>query len=648
MAEMKKINMRIKRNKNIGENDIYRKFSEQFDKLFNADEIAKNDDEFEEIYVPDYEFENQIRDFLNIDMNMVKYCVGYTGIGKTTSIRHIFHLGVSNKPKILTSEKTIVFPTFLDGYQVSNIKHFDLSTRVAAVCTEMREKHSELDRILKTKEGKREFYDFVRRHTGFALENVNPVKLMDADKDQEIQLKLEAAYQYSPLEYQANLLKFYIKKKYDCYEKLVILLDDIESLPEDYQVKTIAEYMKLHKCMQNTDYPDNGKYSIYLMISVRPHTFRIINKVRKIETFATNELPILKEKSVDISLLFKRRFDYYTKNVNKPVGNMDTWQKCYDVLCGMNSLFEGKYKEMICNLCFMNVREALASYSKIFANRFWIQKNKWKEDIFTIRETEYHFNNITVIRALACNEDQAFWGDLSYHIVPNFFYTINEKDLSIYCLLVMKYFINKTGEEVYGKNVEPLNVVKEDWLHLFGPKYSKKMIKALEHLFECKILRKSIKDFDDIQTLDKKESLENRSLLYISPRGAELFEMFKRDSVLLEMLREAAWRNYEGWDYFEETSSELLKEGRQKDIFMDLLEYITYLSECEEDVLCAVKDKNRQSDYIDVFGNYAVTEVLLEGVKNSLNYSGIMHEKFVELKYNQVSNKLRKLMKGFI
>lgn len=49
---------------------------------------------------------------------------------------------------------------------------------------------------------------------------------------------------------------------------------------------------KLHKCMQNTDYPENGRYSIYLLISVRPHTFRIYNKVRKIETFATNELPI--------------------------------------------------------------------------------------------------------------------------------------------------------------------------------------------------------------------------------------------------------------------------------------------------------------------------------------------------------------------
>lgn len=647
MVEMKKINNRIKRNKNIGESDVYRKFSGQFDKLFNADEIAKNDEEFEEIYVPDPEFENQINEFLKIDMNMVKYCVGYTGIGKTTSIRHIFHLGVSNKPKFLTSEKTIIFPTFLDGYQVSNIKKFDLSNRIAAVCTEMREKHPELDGILKSKEGKREFYDFVRTHTGFALENVDPVKIMDLDKDEEIRIKLEAAYQFSPLEYYANLLKFYIKKKYDCYEKLVILLDDIESLPENYQIKTIAEYMKLHKCMQNTDYPENGRYSIYLLISVRPHTFRIYNKVRKIETFATNELPILKEKAVDISLLFKKRFDYYTKKTSKSIGNMDTWQKCYDVLCNMNSLFECKYKEMICNLCFMNVREALASYSKIFANRFWIQKNKWKEDIFTIRETEYHFNNITVIRALACNEDQAFWGDLSYHIVPNFFYTTKEKDLSIYCLLVIKYFVIKTGGEVYGRNVESLKVVKEEWENLFGQEHLKKMINAMEYLFECKLLRKSIKDFDDIETLDKKESLEDRSQLYISPRGEELFEMFKRDSVLLEMLREAAWRNYEGWDYSEETSSELLKESRQKDIFLDLIEYITYLSEWEEDVLSTVKKLKRQSDYIDVFGSSPVTEVLLEGVKNSLNYSGIMHENNVEYKYIQLSNKLKKLMKGF-
>lgn len=41
MSDMFKINKNVKRNFEIGESDIYRKFSEQFDNLFNAEEVAR-------------------------------------------------------------------------------------------------------------------------------------------------------------------------------------------------------------------------------------------------------------------------------------------------------------------------------------------------------------------------------------------------------------------------------------------------------------------------------------------------------------------------------------------------------------------------------------------------------------------------------
>ena len=60
MSDMFKINKNVKRNFEIGESDIYRKFSEQFDNLFNAEEVAKDEKEFEEIYVADEETHIQI------------------------------------------------------------------------------------------------------------------------------------------------------------------------------------------------------------------------------------------------------------------------------------------------------------------------------------------------------------------------------------------------------------------------------------------------------------------------------------------------------------------------------------------------------------------------------------------------------------
>lgn len=285
MSDMFKINKNVKRNFEIGESDIYRKFSEQFDNLFNAEEVAKDEKEFEEIYVADEDFENQIKVFRNSYTDMIKFCVGYTGIGKTTSIRHCFELGISREVHINSEKGELVFPTFLDGYQTDNIQKFDLSKRISAVCTELEIRHPELRELLKTEDGKTEFYEFIRRHTSFALENIDHIDTMDMDEQQLIKERLRGAYRESPFEYQANRLKFYIMKNYNKYKRLIIILDDIESLPEKYQSETIAKFLKFHECMRNTDYPNNQEYYINLLISVRPHTYRIYRNNRKIETF---------------------------------------------------------------------------------------------------------------------------------------------------------------------------------------------------------------------------------------------------------------------------------------------------------------------------------------------------------------------------
>lgn len=648
MSIMIKINERFERYSVIGESDIYRKFSEQFEKLFNADEIAENDDEFEKFYVHDYDFEQQLDSFRNSQTNMVKFCVGYTGIGKTTSIRHCFGLGVSKKASKYTNKKELVFPTFLDGYQLEDIQKFDLALRIAAVCTEFEERHPGLREFLKTIEGKKELYEFIREHTAFALENINPVDAMDMDENQLIVEKLKSAHRENAYEFWANKLKYYIMKNYDKYERLVIILDDIETLPEKYQGEIIAQFLKFHECMQNTDYPGNHRYHINLLISVRPHTHRIFRYNRKIETFPISEPAILKKDSVDLDAIFKNRFEYYKDQSIQDVGNVDTWLECYNEVLSMNSAFEGKYKDMIKNLCFMNIREALASYAKVFANRFWVQKNKVKEEYFTVRSPEYSFNNINVIRALACNEEQVYWGDSSETIIPNIFLTTEDNDdNSIICLLVIQYFRKKKRGEVYGVNSETLKSVIDEWTNIFGSDLVKKFIVALEFLFERKILRKSIYDTDDIDTLDTKMSLTNESKLYISPRGNEMYEMLGRDSVLLEMLRENVWRDFENRNYSELSSYELMREFKQKVIFQDLLDYLDYLCEVEDDVLSVIKVLKKNKDYKIAFGNAPATQILLAGVRKSLDYSGIINDEEIAKKYMLVRNKALCITKNF-
>lgn len=627
------------RNTTIGENDIYRKFSREFEKMFHAGDTAIDKEDFERLYVQEPEFEKQIEAFRKSDVNLTKFCVGYTGIGKTTGIRHCFGLGVGKETLIDEKKGEIIFPTFLDGIK-KDIKCFQLTSRIAAVCSKIEKRYPDLRQYFQTLDGKRELYNFIQEHTGFALEGINPVEAMDMSEETLIIESLKYAYTQNPFEYQANRLKLLIKKKYNVIKGLTIILDDIESLPQLYQGEIIENFLKFKECMLNTDFPKDHDYNVKLLISIRPHTLRLFHNSRTMETFCIDTPEILKRDSVDLSEIFTRRFNYYKEQMGYTVGNTDTWTECYQVLENLNNQFEDKYKNMIKKLCFLNIREALSTYARIFANRLWIQKGKIKEEYFSLNLKEYQFNNINVIRAIASNEECVFWGDRSI-CIPNIFYTSIEGDLSINCLLVLQYFHRKRNGDVYGLHAATLEEVYNEWGSVLDSISREHMKTALEYLFELHILRKSIRDFDDMRTMDTKYSLHEDSRLYISPRGEELLEMFQRDSVLLELLRETAWREYENREnYSQKCSYELMSQKKQEIIFYDLLEYIDYFREKEDDILSNVTNKYK---YRLLFGYTPIVSNLLEGVKCSLDYSGYINYSGMRQYYEDIKRRIEEL-----
>lgn len=639
-----------------GENDIYRKFKYQFDNLLTADEIPTCDEDFEKLYVSDEAFESSLFNFLNSIRNAGKYCVGYTGIGKSTSIRHCLGLGVSNVAKLKTRSKRtsgkymVIFPSFFDGAKSNASNSLNLTERICAVCTTLEEEHPELHSIMRTVEGRNDFYNFIRNHSPQILEVKDDFSLIGLSCEDEIIFKLSHAQKKFPYEYSASKLKFYIKCMYSLYDRLVIILDDVETLPEKYQDRVIEEYLHFYACMNNTDFPEDSNYRINLLISIRPHTLRIYQQrdydlaFRRLEAFPLATNAVLKKSAVDLKQLFKKRFDFYTTLSPKVVGNKESWEECYKELMRLNDAFDGKYKEMILNLCFMNVRKALTVYSKIFANRFWVQGNRLREQFFTVDAHQYSFNNINVIRAIGC-ENSAVFSGAENSVIPNFFLSTETEDNSIHCLLVMRYFLlaaqkaEGTQDITYGQKATKLGSIREHWKKIVGSSREQQLYRALVYLFEKKILRKSIEDVDDIATLDTEESLTDQSKLYISPLGWELMAMLGRDSVLLEMLRECAWREYEGREdsYSRQSSYELLIQKEQHKIFIDLLEYIDYLREQEEKMFFDINNDTDLSSYRAAFGASLVVMHLLHGVENSLNYSGIIEEPLVSEKFARIS-----------
>lgn len=637
---VRKINQRFDHIERIGASDIYRKFKKQFEAMFNPKEIAKDKDEFLKIYVNDYNFEEKLEDFRNSIGNMAAFCVGYTGIGKTTSIRYCFDLGIKNVPVYNEERKELVFPSFFDGHNnlEKNISE-DLASKILSVCSFLERENPDLKSYMRTSSGLRELVEFIQE-TKPEIVEVDPLYLLHMNEEEEIHYRLEYARDNHKYSYYAIRLKYMIKKKYNKYQRLIIILDDVESLPHTYQQELIRLYLSLFECMTNTEFPQETEYNINLLISLRPHTFRLFNNNRNLESYPISANPITKDRPVDLSEMFQKRFDYYTEKDSKVIGNIDSWKICYGHLKTMNEAFAGQYKSMIINLCFMNIRDALANYARIFANRLWVQRNKELYSEFMVNVPDYTFNNITIIRALACNESKVYFAD-GNELIPCIFKNKEGNDYSVYCLLLLKLFYKRRVENVYyGMRSQKKKELMEELEYIFTPDKVKIFEECFYYLFEKGILRKSICDKDDYKTLDKKESLKDDSLIYLSSKGEEMWKMFSQDSVLLELYREEVYRDYSKYDFNDQSSFELMEAGRQKDIFIDLLKYIAFLSYKEDDIRNSVTEKNKLKRYQEIFGSQMVTSYLLEGVNCSLRYSGKNEDPDIKKELYALQNQL--------
>lgn len=621
MSEMEKINERFVYNDKIGANDIYRKFKIQFDALFNPNEIAKSDDAFEKIYVHDNDFENDLNKFRKSVGCLAAFCVGYTGIGKTTTIRHCFNLGIRNTPVYNQERKELVFPSFFDGHNMETDYSEDLSKKISAMCTFIEKENPEIKRYIRSDEGLRDLVAFIQ-DTKPEIVEVNELNLNVLSEIDEVLLRIKSAQEYHKYSYYAIRLKFLISKCYNKYERFVIILDDVESLPHDYQQNLIRLYLSMFECMANTTFPKDSEYNINILISLRPHTYRLFNNNRNLETYPILQNPITKNKAVDLSELFEKRFDYYTEIYSRVIGNIDSWNECYESLKTMNNMFEGQYKAMIINLCYMNIRESLSYYSKIFANRLWLQKNKQFYAEFTVAIPEYIFNNITIIRALACNENTVYFNEPN-NLFPCIFQTSENDDYSIYCLLMLSLFYKRRKKnKAYGQQAQQKIELIKELEEIFSADIVKKFEEALFHLFETRILRKSIKDTDDYLTIDTRKSLRDESYLYISSKGEEMWRMFSQDSVLLELFREEVYRDYDENDFNNQSSDELMQAGKQLEIFIDLLKYIEHLMYREDDLRNCINSLEKKKKYSQIFGKQMAVLQLIKGVECSLRYSG--------------------------
>lgn len=612
---LRKINQMTKNRADFKKGELYVNFQKQFDYFFNTDVGYKNINEINQYYISDGETEDSLRSILLDPMDSVSVLVGYQGIGKSTDIRYSYQI-INSAIKLDKKNNTIIFPSFYNGYilgqlddQLEIFKEVktDITKRIASVCVAIEEEFPELSDEFYSKDGQKHFYNF--------LKATNPKAMVKEGNQcrENMDDRLENAKQGDYFVYIVTKLKYFLSRTSCSYNRILIILDDVESLPYHYQEHLILQYLRFYTCVRNLpDIELTKQVCVNLLISIRPTTFKLLQKVQTLSSYSITR-EIYKTKSVDLSEYFKRKYSFLKEDLRK-----DKWSDAYDILILLSDKFEKKYSNMIKNLVFLDIRKALKVYSQILSNNIWITKEIILDETKKISE-EYNFNNITVIRALACGTNVIYTNE-DGTLIPNIFGKTLDKNTYILSLYIIAYFIRKRASFwEYGETTTTKAMLTNDFCDVFGDnkQIQEDIADIIDYFYHCGLL--SISIYDEEET----DKITDSTLLYLSSRGLELWNMLSADSVLMELYREDYYQDYDNKKEYDFSSShDLMNMDKQLVIFQKVYEILGELYIIEQELVDKCINGGSYNKYISLFGDTFMIEYLMKGVDKSIEYSG--------------------------
>lgn len=598
--------------------NLYLEYKKPFDYFLNTDIGSKSLAELNKYYVLDDAIEFALKELLVEQMDSISALIGYGGMGKSTDIRHCYQI-MNNSIRLDKRNKTIIFPSFFKGNvsgemsvnptNIYNDVRLEISKRIESVCQAIEEDIPDLADEFETEEGKSLFYRYIKYTNPKALANIDTPERKDRDG------KIESAFKNDYFIYTATKLKYYLASPLCIYDRILIILDDIESFPDKYQEMLILQYLRFYTCVRNfPDFKINKKVCIKMLISLRPVTYKLLNKAKQaLGYFSINE--IYKTQSVSLSKYFERKYVCLPSEIKNK--NEDKFKDAYNILLNLSEKFDNKYSNMIKRLTFMNLVDTLEVYGHVLSNPTWITKQSTLNN--GIIKSEYVFNNITVIRALSCGSNIVYINNTD-SLIPNVLYDTVNKCNSIYSLYVISYFIQQhAGFWEYGEKVVKKSILIQDFCDVFGEneELKKKLSEILTYLYEKGIISMGINDEAETTTLSES------SMFYLSSKGHEIWSMLSSDSVLMELYREDCYQKYDETNPYRFRSSlNLMNDNNQSIIFSEVYNMLIDFFDIEKRKVEKVIKNKSYGKYLSIFGEELMIEHLMVGVDKSIEYSG--------------------------
>ncbi len=652
-----------------GNNQLYRTFSKAIDILltkeyyegsyfgqyFNQFTKDEEGNDISTIYVRQQEIEEKIKDeIINTDSDMVKYLVGYEGVGKTTLIRNLFH--VFDRKTNAFNNNLVIYISFYSNRteNIDNPRETVLDVirgSIEGAITFLSGFPTAVDRVNSYDD------DFYKSFASYIDDNNltfahQPVGKPSANisiknaKNPYVEY-LDRIYDSYPMDYNLTLLKYYLSKPENKkYKNVYFIFDDLETLPMDFIDEVFYMSMHLDKCSKGLKY---RRFKVKQLIALRSYTFR---QSKYIKQFGANKISnneiIIKNQVPSLTEILSQRASSIEKTIEseKEESGIDsnTEKIIYALMYDLKDILKdtyAKFDPLLLNLTHFNIFNSLQLLVRIITNKHFFGNREIEvKGSFIYDKTNYdsdYKNRYSdLFYALAYGDNKLYFDINDYYLTNIMHYHIEDKKetelLGIYIIQYMIKNMMSLSIDVNGKDrkqgtntiipFDDCNVIEGDvLLNKLSAFYKsagrnefvliEEGFKAmLEHLYNGGALLQDIRKpvLDDGSPDGRRYEHGKGARVYLSLRGYQLYKMLQYNSLLFQVYRDDI-----------DTEIENNNIPTQELSVYSRIEYCISYTEClfkrERKLLGFVVDK---SDYIDNFGEKLATVVLMEGISQSI------------------------------
>ena len=367
-------------------NQISRRFSEFFNIMLNPDyyEGTKygkyfyetNEDGTSRIYVHD-PLEEELKNIQERKENIIKYLVGYTGIGKTTLLRNFWK--VLDRDIRIENKDIVIYISFYYANLSSSDPQKSIEDEIIRyllrACRKIMAKWP--DKFLNIEEFWNNFYNYINQHKPILLENDEFTPKSDFfNFSTEIEYKmekLEKVCKEKRIEYYSCMLK-YLLCFIDEIQNVVFIYDDIEVKDVLYHHPLVETARHIHSCFSVIE---DKASQVKTIVALRAYTFRS-NIDRQLEARRENieKNTIRKKEVVSFNDIFQKRFDEIERLEKKKgkVNSLEKYYKAKDEFFIILNQIDKSFGNLIYQLVNYNICNAMIMYASIMTNVQWISQ----------------------------------------------------------------------------------------------------------------------------------------------------------------------------------------------------------------------------------------------------------------------------------